>query len=193
VETPRSVTQLTDPRALRLYAHPVRMALVGLLRTEGAMTASRAAGLLGVPAAACIVHLRQLARYGLVAEEEADRGAETPWRATAMTTSWSVPAGDPEMAAAVSQLSSIIAERYFEQLTDWLDRGTCEPASWRQAALFGDTFLHVTAAELAEIGRRIRAVLAEYEQRQVQPELRPAGARLVTVLQLAFPNADDFR
>ena len=43
----RTVTRLTDPRALRAYAHPVRMKLMGLLRTRGALTATRAAELLG--------------------------------------------------------------------------------------------------------------------------------------------------
>src|ERR1700721_1545187 len=42
----QSVTRLTDPRALRAYAHPVRMALMGLLRTGGPLPETRDAGLL---------------------------------------------------------------------------------------------------------------------------------------------------
>ena len=67
----RTVTRLTDPRALRADAHPVRMALMGLLRTEGPLTATRAAELLGESSGTCSFHLRQLAKYGLV--EEAGR------------------------------------------------------------------------------------------------------------------------
>ena len=66
----RSVTRLTDPRALRAYAHPVRMRLMGLLRTEGPLTATRAADLLGESSGTCSFHLRQLAKYGLVEEAE---------------------------------------------------------------------------------------------------------------------------
>src|SRR5580704_4658774 len=62
----RTVTRLTDAKALRAYAHPVRMALVGLLRTEGPLTATRAAELLGESSGTCSFHLRQLAKYGLV-------------------------------------------------------------------------------------------------------------------------------
>jgi len=40
---PRSVKKLTDPRALRALAHPIRMSLLGLLRLEGPLTATRAA------------------------------------------------------------------------------------------------------------------------------------------------------
>ena len=43
----RSVTKLSDPRALRALAHPIRLALVGMLRQEGPLTATRAAALLG--------------------------------------------------------------------------------------------------------------------------------------------------
>jgi uncharacterized membrane protein YfcA len=42
------------------------MALVGLLRTEGPLTATRAAELLGESSGTTSFHLRQLAKYGLV-------------------------------------------------------------------------------------------------------------------------------
>src|ERR1035438_8314770 len=61
----RTATRLTDPRALRAYAHPVRMALVGLLRTEGPLTATRAAELLGESSGTCSFRTRaQGARAG---------------------------------------------------------------------------------------------------------------------------------
>src|SRR6202034_4268220 len=84
----RTVTRLTDPRALRAYAHPVRMKLVGLLRTEGPLTATRAAELLGESSGTCSFHLRQLAKYGLVEEDGGGTGREKPWRATSMVNAW---------------------------------------------------------------------------------------------------------
>jgi hypothetical protein len=51
--------------------------------------------------------------------------------------------------------------------------------------------MYVTAEELSELSRRVRDLVDEYFERQVRPELRPAGSRLVTWLHLAFPN--DFR
>src|SRR5260370_193869 len=112
MEKPRSVTHLTDPRALRAYAHPVRMALVGLLRSEGPLTATKAADLLGESSGTCSFPLRQLAKYGLVEEAEGGTGREKPWRATTMMTSWSSATDNPEMAAATNLLTTIIAERY---------------------------------------------------------------------------------
>src|SRR5580693_2977014 len=114
----RSV-RLTDPRALRAYAHPTRMALVALLRRDGPQTATQAALATGESVASCSFHLRQLAKYGLV-EEAGGRGREKPWRATAMFTDFDVDtgpggaesggaesggAGDPVAAAAGEALA----------------------------------------------------------------------------------------
>jgi len=187
----RTVTRLTDPRALRAYAHPVRMALVGLLRTEGPLTATRAAELLGESSGTCSFHLRQLAKYGLVEEAGGGTGREKPWRATTTSTAWDAVTDTQEMAAATGLLQSVIAERYFEQLMRWLEASPDEPAEWREAAMLGDRILWVTAEELAELGRRVRELSDEYFERQVRPELRPPGARQATWLNIAFPG--DFR
>jgi predicted transcriptional regulator len=187
-----TVTRLTDPRALRAYAHPVRMSLMGLLRTEGPLTATRAAELLGESSGTCSFHLRQLAKYGLVEEAGGGTGREKPWRATTTTTDWDATGdGTPETAAATSMLSAVIAEQYFEQLMRWLEASPGEPAEWRRAAMLGDRILYVTPAELEELRGRMREMLDEYFERDLRPELRPAGARLVTWLNIAFPN--DFR
>ena len=188
----RTVTRLTDPKALRAYAHPVRMALVGLLRTEGPLTATRAAELLGESSGTCSFHLRQLARYGLVEEAGGGTGREKPWRATTTSTAWDATGGGtPETAAAAGLLNTVIAEQYFEQLMRWLEASPDQPAEWQQAVQFGDRILYVTAEELEELSRRVRELVDEYFERQVRPELRPPGSRLVTWLHLAFPN--DFR
>ena len=185
----QTVTRLTDPRALRAYAHPVRMSLMGLLRTEGPLTATRAAELLGESSGTCSFHLRQLAKYGLVEEAGGGTGREKPWRATTTTTDWDATGdGTPETAAATSMLSAVIAEQYFEQLMRWLEASPGEPAEWRRAAMLGDRILYVTPAELEELRGRMREMLDEYFERDLRPELRPAGARLVTWLNIAFPN-----
>src|SRR5262245_2459399 len=82
----RRTVELTDPRALRGIAHPLRLTLIGLLRREGPLTATQAAELLEVSDALASFHLRQLAKYGLVEEAGGGRGRERPWRATALFT-----------------------------------------------------------------------------------------------------------
>jgi Helix-turn-helix domain len=184
----RTVTRLTDPRALRAYAHPVRMKLVGLLRTEGPLTATRAAELLGESSGTCSFHLRQLAKYGLVEEAGGGTGREKPWRATSMFTAWDAIAETPEAAAATGLLKTVVAEGYFEQLMRWLEASPNEPPEWQDAAQLGDQMLYVTADELAELRRKVREVVDVYFERLVKPELRPPGARLVSYLHLAFPD-----
>jgi DNA-binding transcriptional ArsR family regulator len=182
------VKRLTDPKALRALAHPVRLELVGLLRRFGPLTATRAAELLGESSGSTSFHLRQLARYGLVEEAGGGKGRQRPWRATAMFTGWPDVADGAELQAASGLLRGVVAERYFEQLMRWLDHRDEESKAWQEAAHFGDTLLYVTAEELLELGRQEQALMARFLERQTRPELRPPGARLVTHLHLAFPG-----
>ena len=184
----RSVTKLTDPRALRAIAHPIRLALVAMLRREGPLTATRAAALLGESSASASFHLRQLAKYGLVEEAGGGRGRERPWRATAMATQWPDVAEGAEQQAATGLLNSVIAERYFEDLMRWLSAKPDESPEWQQAAQFGDTIIYATAGELAELARRETALLEPFLERLLRPELRPPGARMISYLRLAFPS-----
>ena len=186
----RRTIELTDPRALRAVAHPVRLALIGALRRQGPLTATQAGALIGESATTCSFHLRQLAKYGLVEEAGGGRGRERPWRATAWFTSWPGSASDPKQAAAVELLNSVVAERYFDRVLRWLERQAEEPPEWQNAAHFGDTSGYVTAAELEDLRERLDQLLEPYGERARNPELRPPDARLVTFIRLAFPDDD---
>ncbi len=164
------------------------MKLVGLLRTEGPLTATRAGELLGESSGTCSFHLRQLAKYGLVEEAGGGRGREKPWRATTTSTDWDAVAGTPELAAATGMLNTTVAEGYFEQLMRWLEASQDEPAQWQGAAMLGDRILYLTAEELAELKGKVQEMLDVYFERLVKPELRPPGSRLVSYLTIAFPN-----
>jgi DNA-binding transcriptional ArsR family regulator len=188
VGAPRSVTRLTDPRALRAMAHPTRLSLIGVLRREGPLTATQAGELIGESSASCSFHLRQLAKYGLVEEAGGGKGRERPWRATTLFTSWPDVAEGPEAAAASSLLSSVIAERYFEALMRWLDAKPEEPEQWQHAAHFGDTMLYVTPEELTGLAAQTQAMMDRFLDRVEHPELRPPGARRVAYIHLAFPG-----
>ncbi|MCU7821589.1 winged helix-turn-helix domain-containing protein [Kitasatospora sp. DSM 101779] len=185
-EVPPTV-QLSDPRALKAYAHPTRMALVGLLRREGPLTATRAAELVGESVASCSFHLRQLAKYGLVEEAGGGRGREKPWRATALFTSWDTAAADPAAAEAVGALQRTVVERYAALAVRWLEVQPDEPPAWRSAAGIGDTLLHLTAEELTELGARIDELTRPYLDRLGAGAERPAGSRPVLVVRMALP------
>jgi predicted ArsR family transcriptional regulator len=189
-QPPRQL-QLTDPRALRAVAHPVRLQLVGLLRREGPLTATQAAERLHESPASCSFHLRQLARHGLVEEAGGGRGRERPWRATAMFTSWPNVADTPELAAATELLSTVIAERHFEQLFRWLEARAEEPREWQERELFSDVAIYLTADELGQLALELQALVEPYLERTLNAKLRPAAARLVMLIALGFPLPEE--
>ena len=186
-DRPRSV-ELRDARALRALAHPTRLKLVGLLRLHGPLTATQAARELGETPQRCTFHLGQLAKYGLVEEAGGGRGRERPWRATAFFTSWPNVMTEQEAATAGQLLEAVVAEQHFEDVMGWIERKDQEPQEWQQAAQLNDVALYLTAAELEEMGSAIWSLFEPYLARAESAELRPEGARTVTVLSLAFPR-----
>jgi DNA-binding transcriptional ArsR family regulator len=184
---PRSV-ELRDARALRALAHPTRLKLVGLLRLQGPMTATQAARELGETPQRCTFHLGQLAKYGLVEEAGGGRGRERPWRATAFFTSWPNVMTEQEAAAAGQLLESVVAELHFEAVMGWIERKDEEPQEWQEAAQLNDTVLYLTPGELEELGRDIWSLFEPYMARGERADVRPEGARPVTILNLAFPR-----
>jgi predicted ArsR family transcriptional regulator len=179
--------KLADPRSLRAYAHPLRMSLLGLLRSDGPMTATRAAAELGESVPNCSFHLRQLAKYGLVERAAGADARERPWRATAQSTSWDDDSDDPEVRAAADQLTGVLLEQYLRRAEAYLARRTDEPAEWRAAAGFGDALVHVTALELTELVAQVETLMSRYDGRNTDPSTRPAGSRAVQIIQLAIP------
>jgi len=186
-DRPRSV-ELRDAHALRALAHPTRLKLVGLLRLQGPLTATQAARELGETPQRCTFHLGQLAKYGLVEEAGGGRGRERPWRATASFTSWPNVMTEQEAATAGQVLEAVMAEQHFGGVRGWIERKHEEPQEWQEAAQLDDVALYLTAAELEELGRDIWSLFDRYLARGERPDLRPEGARPVTVLDLAFPR-----
>ena len=182
--------KLTDPRALRAYAHPVRMKLVGLLRREGPLTATRAAELLGESSGTTSFHLRQLAKYGLVEEAGGGTGRQKPWQATALFTNLPsvVEPGGVEASIAVR---SALVSLYHQSLLEFIARAPDEPAEWQEASRISDLMLYLTVDELAELTESVHQLLMRYTDRLGDPSLRPDGSRRITYLNIAFPGRDE--
>jgi DNA-binding transcriptional ArsR family regulator len=189
---PEAVRRLTDPRALRALAHPVRLELMGVLRYGGPLTATQAAERLGQTPSSCSFHLRQLAKYGLVEEAGGGRGRERPWRATAITTEWAPPQGRSQQAdAAGALLSRVVIERYFQTTLEWLERRSREDPEWVGAASLNDAIVYMTPTELRELDAKIRDFLRPYVSRLENLTPPEEGARPVSVIALGFPMDDD--
>jgi hypothetical protein len=187
VTEPTSRVELRDALAMRAYAHPLRLKLVGLLRRLGPHTATQAAAALGDNVPNCSFHLRQLAKYGLVERVEGADNRERPWKASAMATSWDDGGDQPEMRAAADHLTGTILGLYMEMAQSWLRDRDRETTEWRRVTGIGDTLLHVTPDELADVERRIDEILEPLLARQTDPSLRPDGSRSINLIRIAMP------
>ena len=108
----RGRLNLTDPKAIRALAHPVRWALLEALGQAGTLTATQASEMLGESPANCAFHLRTLAKYGFVEEAGGGRGRERPWRRSYDSMSWTAyQDGDTQASQAAEALDQV-----------WLDR-----------------------------------------------------------------------
>jgi DNA-binding transcriptional ArsR family regulator len=182
-----AVVHLTDPTTLRAYAHPLRLALVGLLRREGPLTATKAAARLGESVPSCSFHLRQLAKYGLVEHAGDGRGREKPWRATTLTTAWDSAAKDPATRAAAAHLDAVLFEQYARRVRAWLGRRDGDPPAWQAASGPSDATVFITPDELRQLTSEMDAVLQRFQHRTADPTQRPAEARAVSIIQVVFP------
>jgi DNA-binding transcriptional ArsR family regulator len=167
---------ITDARAMRALAHPLRVALLEAMRRDGEITATRAAELLGESPGNMSWHLQTLAKYGFVEETGHGLGRSRPWRLTSETRSFQTgSATDPETATASEALERTFLERTYSQMREWWSRRLTYPAKWRSAAFMTDSVRYLTAAELAAIMDEVQVIFDRYADR-TEKEKRPAGA-----------------
>ena len=175
---PERRVRVSDPRALRALAHPLRLALLDRLMFFGEQTAAQCAGAVGSTASNCSYHLRVLARIGLVEPGESGDGRERPWRASATGLEFG-PAEDSAAARSIEEL----ALARDEQLTrDALAQRDTLPAQWRAVDPVHGYGLRVTAAELERLVAEIDALLRPYialTRADAPDTAAPAVVRLV--------------
>lgn len=180
--------ELSDPRALRALAHPVRLRLVGLLRTEGPLTATQAAQHVGESPSNCSFHLRQLANWGLVEPAEGGRGRERPWKATALVTNWQFAPVSGQGADARLALDRVVVQEYVNQIGRWFDRRPAERDEWLAVSGIGDWVLEVTPEELEALEDAVDALVEPFIH-GTRPE-HPEGARRVSFIHAVLPDEE---
>jgi DNA-binding transcriptional ArsR family regulator len=193
--------RVTDPRAIRALAHPLRLDLLELLGGISPATAARCAAVLGVSQASASYHLRQLAQYGFVeAGEPSGDQRERPWRLVSRHQRVSIGHD-----AAVDELDRVSVEREVTKILEFVDRRQHEAPDWRDAAFRNSLTLPMTVDELRELSRQFEALLGPYLARieDGAPPRLPRGGRWVRVFlagtpypefdldELRFPPTDD--
>jgi hypothetical protein len=193
-EDKRGRLKLTDPKAIRALAHPVRWALLEAIGQAGTLTATQASEMLGESPANCAFHLRTLAKYGFVEEAGGGRGRERPWREAHDGLSLEISPDDPPaMQAAVQALNQVWMDRMLTRA----QRSLAAPAAWPKA--LSETLgvavsrEYVTAEEARELYTEIQQAFDrvfrsdDRTAKRRDPELRPADAIPVEFMLLAYP------
>jgi len=179
--------ELTDARALRALAHPVRLAILEVLHSEGTATPTECSQEVGESPQACSYHLRALAKYGLGRRAASDDGRETRWELAAAGFRFSPATSTaPEYTAAAHALAARVLERDDAAIADYVAREHELDDDWREAAMVTSGRIHVTADELRELQGKLIELLAPY--RRTSRADRPEGSRRVRVVARAVPE-----
>ena len=180
-----------DPHNLRGLAHPLRVRLLGLLRTDGPSTATKLAERLGQSSGATSYHLRQLEAHGFVAEDSSRAGGsarERWWKATARYTTLPRAAAREASADAEGFLRAVAADCY-QEMDAFLSELPTLPPRWDDGWTMSDRILRLTAAEAKRLRLELMKVVERY--REDEPGGHPAapkGAEQVIVQVQVLPR-----
>ena len=162
--------KLTDARAMRALAHPVRIALLEALLHAGTLTATQASELIGESPANCAFHLRTLAKYGYVVEAGGGKGRERPWRRAHVELHITTEQEDPGAALAAEELGQFWLDTTLGRARSVLSRRRAWPDEWRHTGLLGESeyIAYMTPDEAREFAAEVDAALPAVR--------RPAGS-----------------
>lgn len=183
---------IEDPATLRALVHPLRMKLLGALRVDGPATASALGRRFGESSGSTSYHLRQLARYGFVVEDDDQPSKrERRWRAVHDVTSWRTSdfAGDEEGRAAVRELERHQLRALVERVQRWQEEPGGWPAAWVDAASISDLQLRLRPDDVTALNAELYAILQRYAADQ-RPGDDPEAAPVSFYL-LAIPARDE--
>jgi DNA-binding transcriptional ArsR family regulator len=175
---------------LKALSHPLRVQILGLLRTHGPATASGLAARLDLNSGALSYHLRQLERYGFITEvTEQPNRRDRWWRAVHRSTEFDSTDLDPAAAEAGEAYElGVIAAINRSLLRAQAERRSWPP-EWQKAYDMSDVVLQLTAEEAQQLSGDLLAVLRRYRQHTPGVD-GPSGSRIVSARYQVVPIAD---
>jgi DNA-binding transcriptional ArsR family regulator len=178
--------EVTDPRALRALAHPVRLALIEALADAGSLTATEAGERVGESPANASFHLRQLAKYGFV-EELAKQGRRRPWKLKQLGMRFTDVHDDEQTAAAARGLDRLMRERYLARAERAFNERHALPREWQEVTGASQFRFYLTPEELREADDAIVKLLLErFADRRDGSAPHPEDARRVEILVFGY-------
>lgn len=177
-----------DARSVRALAHPLRLKILGILRTEGPATASTLASRLALNTGATSYHLRQLAAYGFIVEDSGRGSARQRWWRAAHTVTYfdrEALSSDETGEGFIRSVGQI----YSERIQASIDGYATLPEEWRQAFHLSDVVLRLTPAETRRLTTELLEVLRRYRRHEPDSaEPVPPAAIPVSVQFQALPH-----
>ena len=152
-----------DIAGLRALSHPLRLRMLGLLRSEGPATATTLAHRLDLNTGATSYHLRQLAQHGFI-EEDAERGnaRDRWWRAVHESTRTAFREQGVVDDDVEAYLSSV-ALMYGDRLRSAVAEMRFLPEEWRAVGTISDWELRLTPERAQVLVQTLVAAIEETE------------------------------
>ncbi len=178
-----------DARNLRGLTHPLRLRMLAMLRERGPATATMLAERLGESSGATSYHLRQLAEYGFVTDDETrGQGRERWWRSAHRSSYFST-------AEAVDDETRLLGDAYLRavvrgaamRMEAWVDAQPTLPEAWRDAGTVSDYRMLATPEEARALLERLETI--GNEMRATEDEAPRPGARRVYLQFQVLPDA----
>lgn len=181
---------VVDARTIKGLAHPLRVQMLGLLREFGPATATELGRRTGQSSGVTSYHLRQLADFGFVEEDEQrGNGRERWWRSRHRVTYFEPFSVDETTRAAGEEYLRAVARANAERIVRFVD-GTATylevmGPEWEHGSTLSDSLLWLTAEESTRLGRELDALMARYTR---DPEASRAGRNRVVVQYQVMPQ-----
>lgn len=178
---------IADPRALMAIAHPLRLRILEAVALHGPLTATDVARHVEESPANCSWHLRQLNKYGFIAEAGGGRGRQRPWRMVVDAHRWGVGEESPELARAGDAAAQVLIDLEYRALREWLATRRRESPQWRDVGFFNQAMGWCTPEELEELRAGMTELFAPYLRRIEEASARPVGSRPVRLMGWGIP------
>jgi predicted ArsR family transcriptional regulator len=177
------------PHQLRALTHPIRLRMLGILRTEGATTATALAQRLGLNTGATSYHLRQLAQHGFIVDDESrGNGRDRWWRAAHASTRTSLEEyPDPADKEALDAYLQTVVVIYTQMLQQAIEERSTLPEEWRNASTMSDWHCRLNPEQAERLINTVSDLIEEFEQAEELPLEDDAGVPY-TMMFAAFPR-----
>jgi predicted ArsR family transcriptional regulator len=177
------------PQQLRALTHPVRLRILGILRTEGPTTATALAQRLGLNTGATSYHLRQLAQHGfIVDDEERGTGRERWWRAAHASTRTDLEQfPEPADREALDAYLQSVVVVYTQLMQAAVEERSTLSDEWRNASTLSDWRCRLNPEQARRLIDVVSETIEEFEQAEELSADDPDGVPY-TIMFHGFPR-----